>query len=239
MTTPNEHDRRIAAWFQDAPPRVPERTIDAALAHARSHPRRRDPFAALRRDPMGSGGFGPGRMAQPLPLLAAIGLLLAAAFAGAAVGGWFDRGPAVVPPVSPLPSAVPPSAAPSVGPSPSPIRVDLIERVGSDAFIDITDQSLTLTSAVSGDPGDNVDVAPDRVQVENDASDPATVVLTWAGGSCDTSHQLMIAADGRTLRLTRQACEGDSLGGLGHVLRLTFDGPAPAEAFDVTLETTP
>ena len=95
MTTPTEQDRRIAAWFQDTQGRLPERTIEAALAHARTHPRRRDPFAALRRDPMGSGGFGLGRLTQPLPLVAAVGLLLAAAFAGAAVGGWFDRDPAV------------------------------------------------------------------------------------------------------------------------------------------------
>jgi len=239
MTVPNEQDRRIAAWFQDTPARVPERTIEAALAHARAHPRRRDPLAALRRDPMASGGFGLGRVAQPLPLLAALGLLVAAAFAGAAVGGWFDREPAVVPPiVSPSASAPRPSDAPIVQPSPSTIRVDLID-LGDDAFIDITDQSFTMMEAVSGDPGDQVNVTAGPVQVENDPSDPATVVLTWASASCDTSHQLVIAADGRTLRMTRQPCEGDSLGGLGHVLRLTFDAPAPAGEFDVTLETTP
>ena len=239
MTIPSEQDRRIAAWFQDAPSRVPERTIEAALAHARTHPRRRDPLAALRRDAMGSGGYGMGQMLQPLPLVAAVGLLLAAALAGAAVGGWFDRDPAVVPPVEvPSTSEPPLSASPTVRPSPSTIRVDLID-LGDDAFIDITDESFTMTEAVSGDPGDQVDVALDLVQVENDPSDPATVVLTWASGSCDTSHQLVIEADGRTLRMTRQPCEGDSLGGLGHVLRLTFVAPAPAGEFDVTLETTP
>ena len=239
MTIPSEQDRRIAAWFGDAPSRVPERTIEAALAHARTHPRRRDRLAALRRDPMGSGGFGLSQMLQPLPLVAAVGLLLAAALAGAAVGGWFDRDPAVVPPVvAPSTSVPPPSGTPTVLPSPSTIRVDLID-LGDDAFIDITDESFTMTGAVSGDPGDQVDVALDVVQVENDPSDPATVVLTWASGSCDTSHQLVIAADGRTMRMTRQPCEGDSLGGLGHVLRLTFDAPAPAGEFEVTLETTP
>ena len=49
----------------------------------------------------------------------------------------------------------------------------------------------------------------------------------------------MINADGRTLRMFRPACEGDSLGGVGHVLRLTFDAPAPAAEFDATIETTP
>src|SRR5215204_7265957 len=136
MTTPNEQDRRIAAWFQNAPGRVPERTIEATLAHARTHPRRRDPLAPLRRDPMGSAGFGLGRMAGPLRLVAAVGLVLAVAFAGAAVGGWFDRDPAVVPPVvSPSASVPPPSDSPTVRPSPSTIRVDLID-LGDDAFID-------------------------------------------------------------------------------------------------------
>ena len=72
-----------------------------------------------------------------------------------------------------------------------------------------------------------MDVEQDLVRVENDPADPATVVLTWAGGTCDTRHELVINADGRTLRMFRPACEGDSLGGVGHVLRLTFDAPAP------------
>ena len=236
MTTPNDQDRRIAAWFQDTQGRLPERTIEAALAHARTHPRRRDPLAAVRRDPMGSGGFGLGWPAQPLPLVAAVGLLLAAAVAGAAIGGWFDRDPAVVPPVvSPSPS-VTPSAVPS---GPSTLRVDLIEHLGDDAFIEITDESSTMIEAISGDPGDGVDVEQDLVRVENDPADPTVVILTWAGATCDTGHQLVINADGRTLRMFRAACEGDALGGVGHVLRLTFDGPAPAAEFDATIETTP
>ena len=31
MTTPNEQDRRMAAWFQDTQGRVPERTIEAKV----------------------------------------------------------------------------------------------------------------------------------------------------------------------------------------------------------------
>ena len=86
MTTANEQDRRIAAWFEDTQGRVPERTIEAALAHARTHPRRRDPLAALRGDPMGSGGFGLGRMVGPCRSWRPWACSLAAAFAGAAVG---------------------------------------------------------------------------------------------------------------------------------------------------------
>jgi hypothetical protein len=239
MTGTNDQDRRIAAWFEDVPSRIPDRTIDAVLAHARTHPRRRDPLAALRRDPMGSAGFGLGRMMQPLPLIAAVGLLAAAALAGAAVGGWFRGEPAVGPPVvapSLAPSA---SVAPSPATSPATIRVDLIEHLGNDAFINVTDESFTLIGAMSGDPGDGVDVPPDEIRIENDPTDPDTIVLTWSGETCDTSHDLVIGGDGRALALTRPACEGDSLGGVGHVLRLTFDAPAPAAEFDATLVTTP
>jgi hypothetical protein len=239
MTGSNDQDRRIAAWFEEVPSRLPERTIDAVLAHARTHPRRRDPLAVLRRDPMGSGGSGLGRMIQPLPLVAALGLLLAAAVAGAAVGGWFRGEPAVVPPVvspSPEPS---PSATPEPPKSPPTTRVDLIEHLGADAFINVTDESFTLLLAISGDPGDGVDVPPDEIRVENHPNDPKTVVLTWAGAPCDTSHDLVIGGDARTLILTRPACEGDTLGGVGHVLKLSFDAPAPAAEFEATLVTTP
>jgi hypothetical protein len=235
MTGSNDQDRRIAAWFEDVPSRVPERTIDAVLAHARAHPRRRDALAALRRDPMGSGGSGLGRMIQPLPLVAALGLLLAAALAGAAVGGWFRADPAVVPPVV-TPS---PSPEPSQSAAPTTTRVDLIEHLGDDAFINVTDESFALLLAISGDPGDGVDVPTGQIRIENDPNDPATIVLTWAGGPCDTSHDLVIGSDARTLTLTRPACQGDALGGVGHVLKLTFDAPAPAEEFEATLLTTP
>ncbi len=241
MTTSNDIDRRIAAFFDEGPSRVSESTIEAALAHARAHPRRRDPLGALRRDPMGSG-LGFGGLLQPVPLLAALVLLVAVAAAGVGVGGLLDREPSVVPPVvSPSPSSSAVGPSPSAGPTPSAeagFQVDLIEHVGQDAYIDVIDGSRTVVDAVSGDPGDGVDVAPDTVRVENDPSDPATIVLTWAGGVCDTSHRLVIDPDGRTLTITRPRCSGDSLGGVGHVLRLTFDGPLPAGEITATIETT-
>jgi hypothetical protein len=80
-------------------------------------------------------------------------------------------------------------------------------------------------------------VAPDTVQVDNDPTDPATIVLTWAGSTCDTSHELAIDADGRTMHITRPPCSGDTLGGVGHVLRLTFDGSVPADEITATIET--
>ena len=93
MTSPNDFDRRLGAWLDEGPGHAPERTIDAALAHARAHPRRRDPLAVLRRDPMSGNGFA-GAL-RPLPLVAVLGLILVAALGVATVGGFF-RQPAVV-----------------------------------------------------------------------------------------------------------------------------------------------
>ena len=95
MTSPNDFDRRLGAWLDEGPAHAPDRTIDAALAHARAHPRRRDPLAVLRRDPMSGGGFA-GAL-RPLPLVAVLGLILVAAIGVATVGGFFSR-PSVVPP---------------------------------------------------------------------------------------------------------------------------------------------
>jgi hypothetical protein len=228
MTASNDLDRRLADWLEDGPARAPERSIAFALDHAAAHPRRRDPLAALRRDPMRSPGFG-GSM-RMLPLAAALGLLLVAALAVATVGGLFDRTPAVVPPAIPSasPSVVPTPFATPTGPaisasSPPAVHVDLIEHVGEDASIDIVDRSGTLVDAESGDPPDGGSIEEGTIQVVADAADPNTLVLTWTGMPCDTTHQLDIAPD-RTLTITRPACSGDTIP-VDHVLRLTFDAP--------------
>lgn len=204
MTTFDDTDRRIAAWFTDETVRVPERTIDAVLAHARANPRRRDPLARLRRDPM-SGGSIVGARFAPVPVLAVVGLIVVAALGGAVAGGFIrPPGPA------PLPSATP-IATPSARPSPATFHVDLIEVAGADATIDITDRSRTLVGAESGQPADGGSVGDGGVDVVNDPSDPTVVVLTWTGTPCDTTHTLEIEADGRTMTLARPRCEGDAI----------------------------
>ena len=206
MTTFDDTDRRIAVWFTDETVRVPERTIDAALAHARAHPRRRDPLASLRRDPMSRGPFSGGLFA-PVPLLAVVGLIVVAALGGAVAGGVFDRpGPAPVP--SPTPTSTP-SPSPSPSPSPVTFQVDLIEVAGDDATIDVTDRSGSLVGAESGQPADGGSVA-EGIDIVNDPADPTVIVLTWTGTPCDTTHRLDIEPDGRTMTLSRAPCEGDA-----------------------------
>lgn len=252
MTGQHDHDtpardveRRLAAFLgDDIGTRVPERAVEGALAHVRAHPRRRDVLAAVRPDPMdgwgavvGLGGGAAPRLAPRLLLVASIGLLLMAAFAVASVGGLLDR-----PGLVPLPSATP-SGAPTATPSPSPspsllietIRVDLTEGFGSDAFIEVTDESGTVTSAVTGTPGDGGSTDGQRVVVTEGTS-PDTVVLTWTGLPCETGHQLLIEPDGRTMTLFRTTCEGDTFP-RDLVLELMFDGPLDPSDVAIALET--
>lgn len=177
---------------------------------------------------------------RPLALVAVLALVLAAAFAVATVGGFFESGPVVVPPVV-TPSAQPtvgPSTAPSPSatPSPSVLHVDLIEHVGADASVDITDLSGTLVNAVSGDPGDGGSVPDGAVQAASPVGEPASVVLTWTGSPCDTTHALAIAPDGVTITIKRPACQGDAVP-VDHVLKLTFDHPVEFTKVNPTIQT--
>jgi len=239
MTSSNDFDRRLGAFLDDGPGHAPDRAIESALAHARAHPRRRDPLAVLRRDPMAGGGFA--GVMRPLPLVAVLGLILVAALGVATVGGFLGRPSGVTPPLStPSPSVPSPTATPT-GPaiptsSPAVVRVDLIDDIGGAAFVEVTDQSGTMLDARSGQAAEAGDVIAD-IHVANLPSDPNAVVLTWVGGPCDTRHVLTIGPDGRTMTMSAGACQGDSLG-VARVLVLRFDGPVPAAEVIATLQTT-
>jgi hypothetical protein len=237
----NDLDRRLGDWLGDGPTSAPEPSIAAVLDHAHAHPRRRDPIAFLRRDPMGqSGGIGFGLRA--LPIVVALGLLLVATLAVASVGGLFDQRPVVVPPVQIPPSSTAPTETPKASPSapsPSPVvvSVDLIGFGGRAlSTIEVVDESGTIVGARTGQPAeDPSDPSPD---VRNDPSDPATVVLTWTGILSDTDRRLTIAPDGRTMTLDKLPGCGD-LVPVNRVLALTFSSPVPADEVTVTIVDEP
>lgn len=238
MNAPHDLDRRFDDWLQDGPNRAPERSIAAALDHARAHPRRRDLLAALRRDPMGSTGFASGSGLRMMPLVAALGLLLVAALAVATVGGLFQGQPVVVPPVAtPSPTAQP---SPSVGPSPSApsasplvLSVDLIGFDGRTlSTIEVVDESGTLVDARTGQPPE--DPSTEAPNARNDQADPATVLLTWYGLLSDEDRRLTIAPDGRTMTLDVLPGCGDLLPVVRELV-LTFDGPVPADEVTITV----
>jgi hypothetical protein len=245
----NNFDRRLSDWLDDGPTGASEASIAAALGHARAHPRRRDPLAALRRDPMGSSGaigFG----LRAVPIVAVLGLLLMATLALASAGGLFDQRPVVVPPVEvPSPTAVPtetPQVSPSETPQPSPtapspspvvMSVDLVGFGGRAlSTIEVVDASGTLVDARTGQPAE--DPSDPSPSVRNDPADPATVVLTWYGLLSDTDRRLTIAPDGRTMTLDVVPGCGDLLP-VDRALVLTFNSPVPADAMTVTITSEP
>ena len=183
----NDLDRRLSDWLGDGPTSAPEPSIAAVLAHAHAHPRRRDPLAVLRRDPMGpSGGIGFGLRA--LPVVVVLGLLLVATLAVASAGGLFDQRPVVVPPVQiPSPSTAPtetPQASPSA-PSPSPVvmSVELIGFGGRAlSTIEVVDASGTLVGARTGQPAE-------------DPSDPSPAVAERPRRPGDRRADLVRAAE--------------------------------------------
>jgi hypothetical protein len=232
MNAPHDTDRQLTAWLEDGPSRAPERAIDLAIDHAHAHPRRRDPFALFRKDPMSSTRSAAGF--RPLPLIAALGLLLVAAFAVASVGGVFQNRPVVVPPPAPTsspsstPSAIPSPTASTV-PDPVTISVNLVGFGGRPLErIQIHDESATLVSARTGQPNDGGSASsPDKADVVNAPGDPTTLMLTWTGLLDDEAPRFTIAPDGRTMTIERIRGVGDLLP-FDRVLILTFSGPVPA-----------
>ena len=73
MTEHDDLDRLLGDWLAEGPARTPEPVLATAVQHARSHPRRPDPLAFLRRDPMAGrvSMFG----VAPVPVFAALMLL--------------------------------------------------------------------------------------------------------------------------------------------------------------------
>lgn len=226
-------DRRLGAFLDEGPNRASERPIEAALDHARSHPRRRDPLRVLRRDPMARPWFGASPVGRSLVLVAALAMLLIASLAAAAVGGYLTGPAVVVPAPTPSPQA---TMSPSPMPSGSPVtrRIDLVERVGADALIEVTDESFTMVNAVSGTPADGGSVTGGSVAVAGVPDDPTSVQLTWTVGTCETLHQLLITPDGRTMTLFQPTCEGDAMP-RDLVLVLSFAGPVDPASIAITL----
>jgi hypothetical protein len=239
MNDPQDLDRRLDDWLADGSSIAPERAIGSALDHARRHPRRRDPLAVMRRDAMGSAG--PAAARRTVTLIAAAALLLAAGLAALTAGGLFERRAVIVPPepsASPTVSVTPSASAspvpsPVASPSPAVIRVDLIDDIGGQAFVEVTDESGTLVTARSGQQSEGSEVATD-IGVANLPNDPASVVLTWVGCPSDTRHVLTIDPDGRTMTLEQPVCQGDTVG-VPRVLVLTFENPVPAGEVHATV----
>jgi hypothetical protein len=229
MTNLADLDRALAEFLEEGPNTAPEAPVIAALAHARTTPRRPDPFAWLRSD----------AMAAPRPrflglrpnlVLAAVALI--AASIGIAVVGSRPQAPAVVVP-GPTESPPEPSNLALVSPSPEPSpavffqQVAVLVNAGPPFIVSITDTTGDLLDATSLPPGDGASVGNDEVRIDADAADPTALIVTWSGTPCEGEAGMQVDERTHEIAVGREVCEGDSLP-LDRILRLQFRTTATA-----------
>ena len=226
MTNLADFDRALAAFLEDGPNTAPEAPVIAAMAHARTTPRRPDPLRLFRQDVMAP------RRAVSSRGVAAIGLaVVLIAGLGVAVGSR-PTNPAVVPPSD----SVLPSPSFSVAPSPSPsdpvrspfsTTITLAVSAGSPIRLVVSDQSGALRDATTGTPGDGASVEMGLVSVTADPGDPNVLIATWTGGPCESTAAMTVNETTSTISVTVGSCSGDAIA-LDRVVRLTFDTPMDA-----------
>jgi hypothetical protein len=126
VTREQDFERQLADWLGDGPLDAPGRAIDAAVAHARAHPRRERGLGGLwraamhvHRGPVASGANRTGILA-----FAVLALVIVAGLAGAVGGALLTnrgQGNPVAPGPSPAAVAVPSAAASSASPTATPL----------------------------------------------------------------------------------------------------------------------
>jgi hypothetical protein len=221
----------LAAWLAEGPGKAPDPSLRAALDHARRHPRRPDPLAVFRRDPMPARGRGAWGIRPASLALAAVGLLLVALAGTAIVGSLgIDRpSPVPTPTASASPTVAPP---PSKGPVPTPIRVPIDTGTAARITVLVTDHSGHLSGATSGPASGGGSLPPGELRVTRETDD--TLRLTWTDVACSIEYRLTIGADGSAIVLEAPPCEGDAIA-LDRVLLLTFDGPIDPGSVSATI----
>jgi hypothetical protein len=245
MTGSTDLDRLLGAYLDEGPRRAPDGAVDAAIAFARSHPRRRDPLRFLRPDVM------PSRRSMFIPQLAWAALVVVltlGAVAAFAIGSRPNDAPILPPPTvieSPAPT---PQPSASLGPSPSVLALDLSDSNEPGASAD-TGSGFSRTLTVDDASGTVVDVERGPVPVDEpvdemtaaaDPENPSRVILRWPFKPCDEALLLSVDAAGDSFVLERQGCVvGDAIGGEDHQVVLTFRGPVDPATFDLELVETP
>ena len=203
MTNLDDFDRSLGSFLADGPTIAPEAPVVAALAHARTTPRRRDPFAALRRDVM-SRPFSLGGSRATL-VFAALALVVASI--GIAIVG--SRPSDLTVPPGPTPSASPVPSGPGTGTYSATITLQV--RGGRPIALAVRDTTGEVSAAVSGQPGDGASVEPGRARIEPAPGDPTSLIVTWAGLPCETSGAMLVDEGRRLITITPEPCSGDAL----------------------------
>jgi hypothetical protein len=231
MTGSNDLDRMLGAYLDEGPRRAPERAMDAAVAFAAAHPRRRDPLLFLKPDVMARRGslFGPQLVWAALLIALTLG-----AVAAIAIGTRPSQEPVVPPSVVESPSASPSA---SVAPQPTELSIELFDPNNEITWpVTITDASGTLVSA---EPETQQDVPPvDRIEATTDPADPTRVELVWTFCGGPAPHHLTIDETGLVWRLERPVCS-DTLGGADQRMTLVFSDPVDTSSLDLELVESP
>jgi hypothetical protein len=242
MTAFDNFDRRLASFLDEGPVRAPERPVEAAIAHAAAHPRRRDLFGPLRRDVMARPMLWG---ARPVLVFAVLGLLLVVSGAAFIVGS--QRQPSVAPPTPPAesPSSPQPSASPSPStvPTPATFPVVITDSNGLEKTVIVTDASGLLEQALPWEA--NID-RPQRGEIEanqlpaDEGGGQDGVIVQWLDLSCPNDVLLSIDAGARRIVVTVDStgCEADAIG-VDHGVWLDFSVPVPADEVSVELERAP
>jgi hypothetical protein len=225
MTNLDDFDRSLADFLADGPITAPEAPVIAAMAHARTTPRRPDPLRRFRADVMAPRRARLGGRAGLVFAVLAIG----AASIGVAVVGSRQPGDTVLPgPSATDGRTAPPTPSAVASPSPVALHLELTGQCCGTPSIDIVDRSGHLAGAASV-AGDTVET--DQTTATND--DPRTVRLTWVGAPCDTVHRLTIGAD-FGLTLDRPKCHGDAMATF-RAVTLTFDEGVDAASLETAI----
>jgi hypothetical protein len=228
MTNLADLDRALAEYLEDGPNTAPEAPVIAALAHARTTPRRPDPFAWIRSDVMAAPRA---RILGLRPSLVLAIVALVAASIGIAVVGSRPQAPAVVvpgPSVSPAPPSIAPSIAPSIGPATFFFeQVTMVVSAGGPFIVSVNDTTGDLVGASSLQPGDGASVGNEEVLIVADPADPSALVVTWSGTPCEGEGGLQVDERTHEVEVAREVCEGDLLP-LDRILRLQFQAPVAA-----------
>lgn len=231
MTNLDDFDRLLGEFLSGGPVTAPESPVIAALAHARTTPRRPDLLGRFRPDVMARARFG---VTGLRPGLVVVALALVAASVGVAVIGSRPQDPSIV---SPGPSPVP---GPTTSPSPAlsgaatfSADVPMIVAAGGPLTVRVTDTTGELISARSLQTGDGMSVDPTTIQIEADPTDATALVVTWTGSPCETVGLVSVDEVGHLLSIARQTCAGDATG-FDRILRLGFANPVAADAWSRT-----